>query len=72
MFKRIFKCISRPNSQTIQEYARLDEHAIDLVDFHRAGFGVEPEGYINEIFIGNVVRDQAAITAVISHFIICC
>ena len=53
------------------EYSRLDANARGLVQFHRNGFGVYDEGYINDIFIDETLRKQDSITCVVMHFAKC-
>ena len=53
------------------EYSRLDANARGLVQFHRNGFGVDDEGYINDFFIDEVLRKQDSITRVVMHFAQC-
>ncbi len=50
------------------EYSHLDENTRGLVKFHRDGFGVDDEGYINDYFIDEVLRGQESISKVVMHF----
>jgi hypothetical protein len=65
------RCICRPRSETEEQYSHLDEDARDLVKFHRDGFGVNDDGYINDIFIDSVLKGQESISRVVMHFAKC-
>ena len=65
------RCICRPRSDTEVEYSHLDENARGLVKFHRDGFGVDDDGYINDIFIDSVLKGQESISRVVMHFAKC-
>jgi len=65
------RCIHRPRSETTVEYSHLDENARGLVQFHRDGYGVDDEGYINDYFIDQVLRGQESISRVVMHFAMC-
>ena len=53
-------CITQPVNETNHEHFHLDEEACELVKIHRDGFGVNNDGWINEIFF--IKKD---------HFIFC-
>ena len=65
------RCIHHPRSETAVEYSHLDENARGLVKFHRVGFGVDDEGYINDYFIDGVLRGHESISRVVMHFAMC-
>ena len=44
---------------------------MELVKFHRDGFGVDNEGWVNDIFVNDLVSTSDSITQVISHFSKC-
>jgi hypothetical protein len=56
------RCISCPRSETEEQYSHLDEDARGLVMFHIDGFGVDDDGYINDIFIDSVLKGQESIS----------
>ena len=63
------RCIRCPVSETTDEYARLDHNAIQLVEFHRNGFGAGEDDYINDIFIKvPESRSPVGITRIVTHF----
>jgi hypothetical protein len=53
------------------EYSHLDTNARGLVQFHRDGYGVDDEGYINDYFIDQVLKGQESISRVVMHFAMC-
>jgi hypothetical protein len=56
------RCICLPRCETEEQYSHLDEDAGGLVKFHRDGFDVEDEGYINDVYIGSVLKGQESIS----------
>lgn len=70
MFNKINKRITRPQpDQDDEEY--LDEAALELVQFHRSGFGVDDDGWVNNIFIDNKMQTAEGISNLIQHFSQC-
>ena len=60
MFNKIYKRVTRPQPDADddnEEY--LDEEALELVHFHRIGFGVNDDGWVNDIFIDNTTTDRS-------------
>ena len=58
-------------NQTESEYERLNMSEKEVVKFHRDGFEVEDDGWINDIFFEQVVTKTTSITKVITHFVNC-
>jgi hypothetical protein len=70
MFNKIYKRITQPQpDESDDEY--LDEAALELLQFHRTGFGVENDGWVNDIFIENKLKTSKGITHLIQYFSQC-
>jgi hypothetical protein len=65
------RCICCPRRETVVEYSHLVEDARGLVQFHLDGFGVDDEGYIDDIFIDLMLKGQESITRVVMYFAKC-
>jgi hypothetical protein len=70
MFNKIYKRITRPLPDE-EDDENLDEASFELVGFHRAGFGVMDDGWINNIHIENKMRTTKGVTSIIQHFLLC-
>lgn len=46
----------------------LDDAAIELIDFHRYGFGVDEDCWVNGILIYNKMKTSQGVTHLIQHF----
>jgi hypothetical protein len=71
IFTMISKCITRPKDQTEREYVRLNNTNKEVIKFHRDGFGIEDDEWVNEIYFEQVVTKTMPITKVITHFANC-
>ena len=71
VFTMISKCITCPMNQTEREYERINVSDKEVVKFHRDGFRVKDDGWINDIFFEQVVTKTTSITNVITHFANC-
>ena len=69
MWSKIYKHITRPLPADCSD--SLDGPALELVKFHRDGFGVDNEGWVNDIFVNDLISTSDGITQVISHFSKC-
>jgi len=67
----LIRCIWQPIAETMMEYTKLDDNAKDLVQFHRGGFEVDNDGYINDYFIDDIIKQPTKMTQVIMHFSNC-
>jgi hypothetical protein len=67
IYKRITRPVPKPGTPN-----RLDSHALRLVKFHRDGFGVEDDSWINDNYMKFVnTQGMDRITRVIGHFSQC-
>ena len=71
MYNKIYKRITRPQPDDDNNEEYLEDDALGLVEFHRIGFGVQDDGWVNDIFIDNKMKTSAGISSLIQHFLQC-
>ena len=54
----ISKCITLLVNQTEREYGSLNESDKEVVNFHRNGFGIGGNGWVNDIFFEQVATQN--------------
>ena len=68
--KNIYKRITCPAPKSGSP-ERLDQPTLQFIDFHRQGFGVDDDGWVNDSYLNQVVQDTVLITRVSGHFSKC-